>query len=59
MRFVELPNGDIIEDTALFNLDGVLLNEKARPTFRRVLFANLKAFDRVPLFISLVSMSKL
>lgn len=58
VRFVELPNGDIIEDTARFNLDGVLLlKEKARPTFIFVLVANLNAFERVPLFRSLVSMS--
>lgn len=57
MRFVELPKGDIIEETARFNFEGVLLNEKARPTFIRVLFANLNAFDKVPLFTSLVSIS--
>lgn len=57
MRFVELPKGDIIDETALFNFDGVLLNENARSTFSLVLLANLKAFDNVPLFTSLVSMS--
>lgn len=57
VRFVELPNGDIIEDMALFSLDGVLLKENARPTFSLVLLANLNAFDNVPLLTSLVSIS--
>lgn len=38
------PNGDAM----LRFLDGVLLNEKARPTFKRVRVASLNAFERVP-----------
>lgn len=55
VKLVELPNGDIIEETALFNFEGVLLKENARPTFKLVFVANLKALDNVPPFISLVS----
>lgn len=57
VMFVELPNGDIIVDMALFNFDGVLLKLKARPTFILVLVANLKALDNVPTVTSLVSIS--
>lgn len=46
-----LPKGDAM---FLF-LDGVLLNEKARPTFKRVRVASLNAFDNVPKLTSLVS----
>lgn len=38
-----LPKGDGIRFR-----DGVLLNEKARPTFKRVRVASLNAFDNVP-----------
>lgn len=38
--------------------DGVLLKEKARPTFKRVLVANLKAFERVPRGISFTSIPR-
>lgn len=55
VKLVELPKGDIMEETALFNFDGVLLKENARPTFKLVRVANLKAFDKVPPFTSLVS----
>lgn len=59
MRFVELPNGDIMEDTARFSFDGVLLKENARPTRIFVRFAaNLIAFESVPLFTILVLISK-
>ncbi|MCP6508380.1 hypothetical protein NL478_26825, partial [Klebsiella pneumoniae] len=54
---VRLSTGLIIVDTARFNLLGVLLKLNARPTLMRVLLANLKAFPRVPVVISLVSMS--
>jgi len=40
--FVKLSTGLIIVDTARFNLLGVLLKLKARPTLLRVLLANLK-----------------
>lgn len=46
-----LPKGEAM---FLF-LDGVLLNEKTRPTFKRVRVASLKAFDNVPKLTSLVS----
>lgn len=36
------------EDESIRFLDGVLLNEKARPIWIRVLDASLKAFDNVP-----------
>lgn len=47
-----LPKGEAM---FLF-LDGVLLKEKARPTFNLVLVASLNAFDKVPKFTSWVSM---
>ena len=52
VRDALLPKGDAM---FLF-LDGVLLNEKARPTFNRVLVASLNAFDNVPKLTSLTSM---
>jgi hypothetical protein len=42
VRFVVLPNGLIIVETARFNLLGVLLKLKALPTFIFVREANLK-----------------
>jgi hypothetical protein len=42
VRFVVLPKGLIIVETARFNLLGVLLKLKARPTFIFVLEANLE-----------------
>jgi hypothetical protein len=52
VRDALLPNGDWM---FLF-LDGVLLNEKALPTFRRVRVASLKAFESVPKLTSWMSM---
>ena len=55
---MELPNGDIIDDTALFSFEGVLLKENARPTLSPVFVANFFALANVPLLTSLVSISK-
>ena len=53
------PGGSnlIIVETARFNLLGVLLKLKARPTFIFVRDANLNALLNVPSVTSLVSMS--
>jgi hypothetical protein len=42
LKFIALPNGPIIVETARFNLLGVLLKVKARPTFIFVREANLE-----------------
>lgn len=34
VRFDVDPNGDIIDDMARFNFEGVLLNDSARPTWK-------------------------
>lgn len=52
VRETLLPNGDA---TLLRFLDGVLLNEKARPTFIRVRVASRKALDNVPRLTSWIS----
>lgn len=45
LRFIVLPNGLIIVETARFNLLGVLLKLKARPTFSLVREANLEKIE--------------
>lgn len=48
------PNGEIIEDIARFNLDGVLLKDSARPTCDKTVFTCLEDWSRARLINNVV-----